>query len=394
MIEPVATALPRQRWQNLIAAISCVTVFGFALGQMFPLLSLIMEREGVAPDIIGFNTSMQPVGILLSGLVVPPLVHRFGAKTVVICAACAASAIVVCYPLLPIYWAWFGLRFLQGLAVSTLFSISEAWVVRFAEGPYRARIVGIYASVLALSFGLGSYAVAILGIDGMMPFAVGAGVLILATLPVLFLRDEAMPDSDEGGATRFLTFVPKAPVLLLAVGVFAIFDAACLGFLPVYGVKVGMSQEDAAMTLAVMAFGNVGFQFLVGWLADKLAKRAVMTWLAVLTGALTALIPMSVGTPWLWVLLLVIGATSVGIYTVALAELGERFTGSELVAGTSAMSTTWGTGALLGSLIAGYAMNSFGPNGFPYAMAIVFALFIIAIGAREHAKRRKQGLAA
>lgn len=389
MTDIEATALPRQRWQNLIAAIACVTVFGFALGQMFPLLSLIMEREGVAPDVIGYNTSMQPVGILLSGFVVPPLVHRFGAKPVVVVAAFSAAAIVLCYPFMPIFWAWFGLRVLQGLAVSTLFSISEAWVVHFAQGPYRARIVGVYASVLALSFGLGSYTVALLGTEGFLPFAVGAGVLVLATLPVLLVREDAMPDEEGDGAVSFFAFVPKAPVLLLAVGVFAVFDAACLGFLPVYGVKMGMDEATAAMTLAVLSFGNVGLQILIGWLADKLPKRPVMAALALLTGVVVALVPSIVGTPWLWVALLVLGASSVGIYTVALAELGERFTGSELVAGTSAMSTTWGTGALLGALIAGQAMDRYGPNGFPYAMAIVFAVFLVAIGLREQSKRRR-----
>jgi MFS family permease len=391
MSDTTASILPRQRWQNLIAAIACVTVFGFALGQMFPLLSLIMEAEGLAPDTIGYNTSMQPVGILLAGFVVPPLVHRFGAKPVVIAAALSAAAIVLCYPFLPIFWAWFVLRLLQGTAVSTLFSVSEAWVVHFARGPYRARIVGIYASVLALSFGLGSYTVALLGTRGLLPFAVGAVVLVLATLPVLLVRDEAMPDEGGDGAASFFTFAPKAPVLLLAVGVFAIFDAACLGFLPVYGVKMGMTEATAATTLVVLSFGNVGLQIAIGWLADKLPKRPLMAALALVTGTLVVLIPSIVASPWLWVLLLVIGATSVGIYTVALAELGERFAGRELVAGTAAMSTTWGTGALLGAVIAGQAMDRFGPDGFPYAMGLVFAVFLAAIVVRERSKPRAAG---
>ena len=29
-------------WRNVTAAIAAITVFGFALGQMFPLLSLIL----------------------------------------------------------------------------------------------------------------------------------------------------------------------------------------------------------------------------------------------------------------------------------------------------------------------------------------------------------------
>ena len=76
-----------QRWINLIAAIAAITVFGFALGLMFPLLSLIMEKDGIAPNVIGYNTAMQPLGILISGFVVSLAVMRWGAKTVVIGAA-------------------------------------------------------------------------------------------------------------------------------------------------------------------------------------------------------------------------------------------------------------------------------------------------------------------
>ena len=90
-------------------------------------------------------------------------------------------------------------------------------------------------------------------------------------------------------------------------------------------------------------------------------------------------------------MLLIIGASSVGIYTVALAELGERFSGKELVTGTAAMSTTWGLGALIGALIAGQAMDLYGPNGFPYAMSMVFAVFLAAIAIRERFKRRATG---
>ena len=45
--------MDRQRIINLFAAISTITVFGFALGLMFPLLALIMEERGIDPDIIG-----------------------------------------------------------------------------------------------------------------------------------------------------------------------------------------------------------------------------------------------------------------------------------------------------------------------------------------------------
>jgi predicted branched-subunit amino acid permease len=63
---------------------------------------------------------------------------------------------------------------------------------------------------------------------------------------------------------------------------------------------------------------------------------------------------------------------------VALAELGERFSGHELVTGTAAFSTMWGFGALAGSMLAGWSIAGFGPDGLPFSMAAVFLVFVVA----------------
>ena len=135
--------MDRQRFINLLAAIAAITVFGFTFGLMFPLLSLIMESQGVPSHIIGYNAAMHPVGIMLSVFVIPTVVRRFGAKRAVIGSALLTAAVIVCYPFFPIFWWWFVLRILQGFFISILFAISEAWIVRFAEGPWRTRILAI-----------------------------------------------------------------------------------------------------------------------------------------------------------------------------------------------------------------------------------------------------------
>lgn len=374
-----------QRFINLAAAIASIVVFGFALGLMFPLLSLLMERAGVSAKMIGYNTAMAPLGILLAGFIVPRLVRRFGAKIVVITAAWIAASIVLSYYFTAIPW-WFALRILHGLAVSTLFSISEAWIVRFASGNYRTRILAIYTSMLALSFGGGPALIAYVGIDGILPFAIGAGVLIAATIPMYLVREPPSLE-DPKAALSALAFAPKAPILLLAVGLFAIIDAANLGFLPVYGVKKGMDRETAALILTAFIVGNTIFQLPIGWLADHYPKRKVMAGCAIVTALMSALIPLAFGTILLWPVLLVCGAASAGIYTVALSELGERFSGNELVAGTASFATVWGLGAIFGALLGGWAFQSFGPDGLPLSIAAVFALFIGAVIWRQRMRR-------
>jgi MFS family permease len=381
--------MDKQRAINLLAAISAITVFGFTFGLMFPLLSLIMEKQGISSQLIGYNSAMHPLGIVLSVFIIPFLVRRFGAKNAVIGSTLVTAAVIVSYPLFPVFWWWFGLRALQGFFVSILFAVSEAWVVKFAEGPWRSRILAIYASTLALSFGGGPVVITITGIDGPAPFLVGAAFLLLATIPILFVKDEAVDSADEEPLS-ILAFARKAPILLFAVGMFAIIDAANLSFLPVYAVKKGFDQSMAAMALTAFVIGNTFLQFPVGWCADHFPKRNVMTLCGIATALCSALVPFTFGTWGLWPVLTVMGASSAGIYTVALGELGERFSGHELVTGTAAFSTMWGAGALAGSLAAGWSIAGFGPDGLPFTMAAIFTLFVVTSARSARAASRRK----
>ena len=383
--------MDRQRWINLFAAIAAITVFGFALGLMFPLLSLVMEKNGVSPKVIGYNTAMQPLGILIAGFIVPHMTRRFGTRPVAITAALLTAMLIVTYPFMPIFWGWFAMRFIQGFAIASLFSVSEAWVVEAATGPARSRIMAAYTGVLSLSFGLGPTLISLTGIDGFLPFGIGAFVLLASTVPMFFYRPTAaFASNEETGTLTILGFARAAPILIAAVGMFAIIDAANLGLLPVYGVKKGLSQETAALMLTAFIVGNIVLQFPIGWIADHWSKRGMMSICAVATALGSALVPWAFGSWFIWPVLVVTGAASAGIYTLALAELGERFSGHELVAGTAAFSTIWGGAAFVGALIGGWAIERFGPDGLPYAIAAVFTGFIAMIALRTRFSRRSK----
>jgi predicted MFS family arabinose efflux permease len=50
------------------------------------------------------------------------------------------------------------------------------------------------------------------------------------------------------------------------------------------------------------------------------------------------------------------------------------------------MSTTWGLGALIGAMLAGWSFEDFGPDGFPYSLAVVLAAFLVLMWIRERWK--------
>lgn len=374
-------------WRTLIAACAAVCVFSFSLGEMFPLLSLNMESWGVSEAVIGINTAMAPIGILMAGLIIPRLSHTFGSKRVAMFMAGATGVLFLLYPTFPTLLAWFPLRLLQGLFVATLFALSEAWVLGNAKGAYRGRVVGIYATCISATFGVGAAVVSITGIHGYLPFVVGAAVLFLAILPISLVGENADGDSDRPHVSM-LSFLPKAPLLLAAIVVHAMFDGGMLGFLAVYGVRHGMTDSTAALTITALSLGNVFFQIPIGWIADRTSKRSTMVGCFIIAAVCVALLPIAISTIWVWPLVLFAGAAGFGIYTVGLAELGDRFSGPDLIAGTSAFSTMWGLGALIGAALSGAAMDIFGPHGFPATLLVMLIGYLIVLALitwRRHA---------
>ncbi len=380
--------------RNLVAACAAITVFGFAFGMTYPLLSLILESRGVTSDMIGINSAMMPVGILLFSSAIPAAAKRFGARNLAITAALVTAATILSYKIFDNLPAWFLIRLIQGMSISTLFVLSEAWIVGSAGDQNRGKIVAIYASVLSGSFGAGPLLISFIGIEGWLPFILGAIVVLLGIAPFLFIKEDDQADPEETKPSGIFDFAPKAPMLLLAVGVFSVFDAATLSLFPVYGMQMGLDLTTSANILTALIIGNVVLQLPLGWLCDHYSHRWIMASCALITAIGLALLPIAIQSDWRWPLLVLIGTTGCGVYTVSLASLGSRFRGAELINGSASFAVVWGLGALIGSVSSGWVMLGFGPQGLPFSLVFVFLLLAIGVTWRQFALSTESSVSA
>ncbi|MCP2938095.1 MFS transporter, partial [Salmonella enterica subsp. enterica serovar Typhimurium] len=55
----------------------------------------------------------------------------------------------------------------------------------------------------------------------------------------------------------------------------------------------------------------------------------------------------------IWPLLLVLGATAGAIYTIALVQIGQYFSGNDLMIANASAAMLWGIGNLSGPILAG-----------------------------------------
>ena len=375
--------------RTLIAACAAITVFGFAFGMTYPLLSLILEARGVSSDMIGINSAMMPLGILLISPAIPYATRRFGARNVAITAAIVTALAILAYKVFDTLSAWFVIRLVQGMTISVLFVLSEAWIVGSAGDANRGKIVAIYATVLSGAFGAGPLLISFIGIEGWTPFVLGAIVIAIGIVPFTLIREDPEAEPEEASPSGIFEFAPKAPMLLAAVGIFSIFDAATLSLFPVYGVQNNLDLATAANLLTALILGNMLLQLPVGWLADRIEHRWVLAGCAAITSVCLLLLPLLIHSPLKWPLLVVAGTAGYGVYTVSLASLGNRFSGIELVNGASAFAVVWGFGALFGSVAGGWTMLGFGPHGLPVGLALTYLLLAVGISHRQLKLRRQ-----
>jgi MFS family permease len=112
-------------WAPLGGVIATVSIFAIAQGLSYPLLSLILERQGHSAAAIGLSAAMLPLGLIASSALIPPVVRRFGPGPVAITCAALGAVLLALIGWTQDLYAWFPLRFLVGIVIGPLYVVSE-----------------------------------------------------------------------------------------------------------------------------------------------------------------------------------------------------------------------------------------------------------------------------
>jgi MFS family permease len=360
--------------KGIVAAISTIGVFCLTTGLSYPLLALILENRGTSTGLIGLNAAMTPLGIIVSSPFIPMLTRRMGAWFMCVASLCLAAVLLVLLGVFRDVMIWFPLRFLLGVANTVIFITSEAWINQLAEPGIRGRTIGLYNTIAAAGFALGPLALALIGSQGWLPFLVGVAGILMA-LPFVVMAREHLPEFNGKEKASVFSFFSLAPLLLLAVAAAALFDQVVMSLLPIYGLRHGATEATGSLMLTVLIVGNVLLQIPIGWLADRFSRRYLLSWLAFATVAGCILLVWWIeGSTLIWPMLFVWGAVAFGTYTIAMTDLGDRFSGALLLAGNSAFGVMWGLGGIIGPSVSGVAMDLVGPEGLPLTLGVIFAI--------------------
>ncbi len=360
----------------LAGVIASATVFGMAQGLSYPLFTFLMQKHGMSPGEIGLSAAMTPCGMMVSALLVPFMIRRFGAGRFAIGCALTAASLFVSIGVMQNNIAWYPVRFLLGAAVNPLYILGEVWMIALSPPEKRGRFMGVFNALTGAGFAVGPLSLALVGTDGWPPLFVGIGGFAGCAVLLAFTTRRLAGFEDGEPSKGVMYFWRVAPALLIAVIVSAAIQQSSYSLLPVFGAFYGIAEATLAGLITMMSVGNIVLQLPLGLLAERFSARAMMVACASVSMAGALLLPWLVTTPLVWPLLLIMGGVGYGIYTMTLVELGNRFSGSTLVAGNAAFGLMWGIGGIAGAPVAGLAMQTVGPVGLPAVMAALTALLV------------------
>ncbi len=374
----MSDAIPdaRARRRSLFVVISAATAVAVTLGLTWPLLSLILKAQGVDEGLIGLSAASQMLAIVVIVPLTPRLLIRLGTRRLISLTIAAMALLILLLPVYPNVYAWFPIRFLLGASVEILLITCDIWVNQVAEERTRGRVVGLYAFALSAGFACGPLIINATGTAGGLPFLIGAAIVGLGALPLIWAKGLVPPMEGEPSG-RLLDFVRAAPTLMIAGVMFGLIEGAFLPFLPLYGLAHGLGESAAVTVLTVLIAGSAAGQLPIGWLADHIDRRLMIVGCvaAILLGSL--LLPSIIGNAlFLWPVMAVMGAAMGGFYTIGMVMIGRRFRGPDLAAVNTAFVVVWGAGSVAGPALTGWAMDLWGAGAMPLVAAAFCAVYL------------------
>jgi MFS family permease len=326
------------------------------------------------------------VGFLGGSRMAPNLIRRVGHVRVFAALASLISAVMILYPTLVNPWVWALGRVLIGFCFSAVYVTAESWLNDAASNENRGQALSIYMIVQTAGIVVAQGLMVTADPSGYVLFVIPSILVSLAITPIL-LSISPTPTFEITKAMSLRELVNFSPLgcvgMFLLGGVFS----AQFGMASVYGTEAGLSVGEISTFVAMIFVGGMITQYPIGWLSDRVDRRALIA-LTAMIGSAGAFIGMMADGNFqlLLVAAFLMGGTSNPLYSLLLAYTNDFLDHEDMAAGSGGLIFINGLGAVSGPLITGWMMGLFGASGF--YMLIGLLLAILAVYAIYRATQR------
>lgn len=343
----------------------------FGHGLLGTLLALRGVSEGFQESTIGLFMTMYYLGYISGTFICPKIIRRVGHIRTLATLAAILSVTAIAMGLWVDVYTWSVARFISGSCIVGSYMVIESWMNSQASNSNRGLVMGFYQLISLGFLAAGQFLLLAGDIDTLDLFAIASVLITLSLIPVALTR---LP---EPGAIHEIKIglyqlYRTSPLGFMGCFISGLMGGAFWGLGPLFARQENFTDFGIALFMSTTILGGMLLQLPIGWWSDRYDRRNAIMLIAVLI-SLIALIALFIprGEPVLLAIcMFFFGGMLFTIYPVSVAHTNDHPGDFDRVAITINLLLTYGIGASIGPLLAGYFMKSYGH----YFMLIYFII--------------------
>ena len=385
----VRASLSRSQARLGLAAIFASTLFEMSgIMMLAPLLILLLKQAEVSTTVAGLFAAVTWLGIFLVTPFASLITQVLGRRRCLWLATLLPLLTSTVYLLTDNLAVWFMLELIASVAGGLRWVLAEAYIAEFAPPHQMGRYVGLYATLMGLTFVIGPAVLAWVGTADHIAFWIVLGLLAVGAA-LTTLVPAIAPATDQHTSPvglRGLWYALSLHPLVMLVGfVGGFFELGLSSILPLVGLSLNLDESASALLVALSGFGGILLALPMGMLADRFAnpergRRLLMGVLAFVL-LLSALVVLAlIEMPGLvWPIALIWGGAGGTLYTLTMTDIAAREKGITLVNSTSVLVLSYTLGALVASSTSGVLIDWSPGVAFPVVLIAVAFTGLLAI---------------
>lgn len=348
-------------------------------GLLGTLLGVRGQLDGLGPSTLGWIMSAYFGGFVAGTFWVPKLIRQIGHIRAFSALASLASVTTLLHGMYVHPVPWLLLRFAAGICIVGLYIAIESWLNERTPNEERGHVFSAYMTTTLFGLGLGQLLLLVGDPSQLELFALASVLLSLGLVPVAMTRvhEPKLVETPRLGLRRLYGISPLGVVGCVFSGLAA---GSFWGLGPVFAAELGMVPSHVAMFMALTILGGILMMWPVGRLSDRYERRRILAYVCVFAslGASATALLAPLGE---WGVLLggfAYGCFAFSLYSLSAAHTNDHLEPGQVLEVTSSLQLLWGSGAILGPILAGLLMQWIGPVALMFwiaGTALVPAIF-------------------
>lgn len=274
--------------------------------------------------------------------------------------------------------AWMIMRVMSGMCIAGSYTVIEAWLQGKVTNAVRGRTMGTYRVVDIVGSLGAQLLIAVLAPAEYVSYNLLALLCTAALLPIVLTRASPPATSAAPRLDPRLAWA-RSPLATVAVLTSGLTTASFRMVGPVYGLDVGLRQDQIAYFLAAFVLGGAIAQLPVGWIADKFDRRAVLVGLSIaaILACTTTIALSGRGDGAVMLAAAIFGFATFPIYSVAAAHAHDFADAEERVELSAALLFVYAVGAIAAPTLAARLIDAWGPAAMFWMISVAHLGLIV-----------------